>query len=61
MYDRVPNPYPNFCAWILSGFCSVPVDKREAKTRKGATYFLDFSSPCPHLCPLPYQYLSQVP
>jgi len=39
MYDRVPNPYPNFCAWILSGFCSVPVDKREAKTRKGATYF----------------------
>lgn len=24
---------PNFCAWILSGFCSVREDKREAKTR----------------------------
>ncbi len=23
---------PKLCAWILSGFCSVPADKREAKT-----------------------------
>ena len=28
-----PKSYPDFCAWILSGFCSVPVDKRKAKTR----------------------------
>ena len=49
-----------FCEWILSGFCCVLVDKLEAKPKR-ATYFLDFSNPCPHLCPWPYQYPFQEP
>ena len=35
-----PNLTQKLCAWILSRFCSVPVDKRKAKIGQGAFYFL---------------------
>lgn len=37
-WRTIPNLTPKLCASILSGFCSVPVDKRKVKTEYCRNY-----------------------